>query len=388
MKQFSSRKSQWYIFSSVLRAARFVGLALPSVLLCGFGLAAALPAHQSALAGRPGSNRMLLAAAPDEPTPTPDGDPTPTPGGGYPGYPGNDPTPTPVGGGGYPGYPTATPTPDATPTPAPTPTPLAALHVDALIHNGTNVILNGNNPPAYLGAGIYNTTGAQQTATQTTVPANAAVYSIKAQNNTSSSSPLLVTGGASGNGWTATYFDALQGGNDITAQVTGTGWTTPTLDPGSAYELRLEVAPDTTLGVNAANSIPVTVALPTDATILDVAQATTTRTREITGLRYSLDNGTTWIALPQPGDATFPLTANYDDVIGFKIVRTHPEQPWPLLPDPGPTWDHRGYPYIGEAIWVRFNQVSPDDDHLDVVTAKWGDTLTAQLKVLPAVPDA
>ncbi|MBN2378248.1 T9SS type A sorting domain-containing protein [candidate division WOR-3 bacterium] len=71
------------------------------------------------------------------------------------------------------------------------------------------------------------------------------VFHIKIENDTNTIDPYVVTGSGDSADFTVRYYDALQGGSDITAQITGPGWTTPGLLPyGDFTEIRLEVSGD------------------------------------------------------------------------------------------------------------------------------------------------
>jgi hypothetical protein len=50
-----------------------------------------------------------------------------------------------------------------------------------------------------------------------------------------------ITGPASGDGYTVRYFDTAFGGNDVTDQVTGSGYLTPEIAPREAVPLRVEI---------------------------------------------------------------------------------------------------------------------------------------------------
>ena len=70
---------------------------------------------------------------------------------------------------------------------------------------------------------------------------------------------MKVTGPASDANWTITYFDALTGGTDITALVTGiSGWTSPQLLQNGTLDLRVEVTPKTGAPNGAVNNVLVT----------------------------------------------------------------------------------------------------------------------------------
>jgi len=110
-----------------------------------------------------------------------------------------------------------------------------AFQPDALIHDGTT----------YIGNGIYNTTGAGQSHAHSVQTNARASYYIRFYNDWSRPDSLKVTGPGGSAGWRLSYYDTTDSdaGVDITSSVTGTGWTTSPVAPGSYLRLRLEVTP-------------------------------------------------------------------------------------------------------------------------------------------------
>jgi len=110
----------------------------------------------------------------------------------------------------------------------------------------------------YIGDNTYNTTGADQTKSQTVDNSVTATYEIKVENDSNAPDTLNVSGTAGGGGWTITYYDALSGGSDITSDVIGGGWSTGLLAPGASKEIRVEVTPDSTLAGGSSKEVLVT----------------------------------------------------------------------------------------------------------------------------------
>jgi hypothetical protein len=101
---------------------------------------------------------------------------------------------------------------------------------------------------SYIGDNIYNLTGVGQTKSQTIAPNNTAIYHVKIENDGNGQDGFTVISQIPSDlGWDVQYFDALTGGNNITAQVTSTGWGTGGLNPGQSREIRIEVTPDVTV---------------------------------------------------------------------------------------------------------------------------------------------
>lgn len=93
----------------------------------------------------------------------------------------------------------------------------------------------------YLGDNIYNLDGTDQTAAQSITPGGSVTYYLRLQNDGDTPDSFVVTGSVATPVWPITYFDDWAQGNDITASVTGAGWTSPTLKPGAIMNLRLVI---------------------------------------------------------------------------------------------------------------------------------------------------
>lgn len=95
----------------------------------------------------------------------------------------------------------------------------------------------------FVGDNIYNLTGEQQTRTMPAIPAQAARYIIRVQNDGSSAERFLVRGTPGSQGWLARYL-APQGQDDLTEPITGNaGWLTPPIPAHEGLEFTLEVKP-------------------------------------------------------------------------------------------------------------------------------------------------
>lgn len=127
----------------------------------------------------------------------------------------------------------------------------------------------------YTGDGVINSTAANQSVSQTADWTRPAVYHLKVQNDGTISDSFSIAGDAGGSGWTVRYFDAVTGGNDITAAVIGYGHSTAQLVPGASTEMRVEVAVDPGVRPSASWELFVTVRSATDATITDTVKTTT-----------------------------------------------------------------------------------------------------------------
>ena len=132
----------------------------------------------------------------------------------------------------------------------------------------------------YVGDNIYNTDGAGQSAECAVACNETALYHIKIENDSRNmQESFTVTGtgnGTSGDGtYEVRYFDAPSGGNDITAQVTGAGWTTMYLNTNESTEMRAEVTPMGTVLPNSEWEILIRSTSSGDGSKVDVVLART-----------------------------------------------------------------------------------------------------------------
>ncbi|MHB8521793.1 MAG: right-handed parallel beta-helix repeat-containing protein [Limisphaerales bacterium] len=150
---------------------------------------------------------------------------------------------------------------------------LAERVVDGLIRTAGESVWTGTN--------VY--TVAEQTRSQTVNAGVTAVYYLKARYTGNIVDNLRVTGAAGGGGWTVKYFDSLSPGNELTASITGaSGLTLTNVNPGSAFEFRLEVTPSATVPGNETKAVPVTMSSYSDQTQSDTVQANTTAAPQAT----------------------------------------------------------------------------------------------------------
>lgn len=145
---------------------------------------------------------------------------------------------------------------------------------DNLVKNSTESV--------YVGDGIYNTDGTDQFRSQSANSGTAAVYHVRIENDGTTTGQFNVTGTGDGTSahasWTVAYYDALTAGNDITSQVTGSGWSTGSLAGGAYREIRVEVTSDEDAWGMETYDVLVTSTSSVDPTKIDAVRATTTVT--------------------------------------------------------------------------------------------------------------
>jgi uncharacterized repeat protein (TIGR01451 family) len=120
---------------------------------------------------------------------------------------------------------------------------------DMLVRRLTDVVYNGG--------GIYNSTGSNQTKSVTSDTGKLVVYPLQLVNVGNLTNVFTVAGTAGSDDWTVRYFDALVGGSDITAEVTG-GGAGISLLPGASWEFRAEVTASLAVPPGASNILYVT----------------------------------------------------------------------------------------------------------------------------------
>lgn len=91
----------------------------------------------------------------------------------------------------------------------------------------------------YIGDDVYNASADQQRAGRFARRGTTATYSVRIENDSTSAPDSFRVAGALGSrGFTVGYFD---GGQDVTSEVLAGTWTTPTLQPGQAHVLTVQV---------------------------------------------------------------------------------------------------------------------------------------------------
>ncbi|MBI5699150.1 right-handed parallel beta-helix repeat-containing protein [Candidatus Saganbacteria bacterium] len=133
---------------------------------------------------------------------------------------------------------------------------------------------NQSNGSDYIGEGVFNLSGTNQTKTQALSVGQTATYYFKIKNAGNTAEYISVLGTGDSTGWTVIYYDATSGGNDITSQVTGgSGW--PTLvNSSEAKEIRATV--HSTADTPSTKEVFVTSVSSNNTTKKDVVGATTT----------------------------------------------------------------------------------------------------------------
>jgi Tol biopolymer transport system component len=103
-----------------------------------------------------------------------------------------------------------------------------------------DLLIRATGDAAYLGDNLIEAP-AQQTRNATLVSGRQAIFQVRLQNDGRSADTFRVTGAPESAGWEVRYFEGFTGTHDITAEVTGAGWSTGQLASGAEMPLRIEV---------------------------------------------------------------------------------------------------------------------------------------------------
>jgi len=129
----------------------------------------------------------------------------------------------------------------------------------------------------YLGLGVLNLDGANQTKSQTAANNATIHYFIQVKNagNTTDGFTLTCPASSLASGWKAQFVD-WNTGKDITAAITGAGWKTTAVKPGALTGYTIHLTPNNTLLGGAVSVLTVTAVSALDGTKKDAVKAVTT----------------------------------------------------------------------------------------------------------------
>lgn len=127
----------------------------------------------------------------------------------------------------------------------------------------------------YLGDNLYTESGAGQTISQAIDAGTTAAYYCKVQNDGLATDTLTVTAPAASAGWGVKYQTMGATPVDITAQITGAGWSTGALLPNGVVGIVALVNPASGLAAGLAKTLTITAASGANPAQTDVAVLTT-----------------------------------------------------------------------------------------------------------------
>ena len=139
----------------------------------------------------------------------------------------------------------------------------------------TDMLIKSGPDTSYSGAGTYSTDGANQTKMQNVCAGQKVTYGFRARNGGNAVDSFRITGPAGGSGWSVKYYDFTTSA-DVTTQVTGAGWVSSILAPGTMGGVFVNIKPDSTVPLGSSITLTVTGTSMSDNTKIDVVKAVTT----------------------------------------------------------------------------------------------------------------
>ncbi|MCK5578512.1 MAG: DUF11 domain-containing protein, partial [Planctomycetes bacterium] len=157
----------------------------------------------------------------------------------------------------------------------------AASEVVDAYQPDSHIKLSSEAVGGYLGDDEYNLDGTNQTKNQNHDYGTPAVYHIRLENDGAGADSFTVSATAGSSGWTVVYYDDPAGGNNITADVTGSnGWSTTNkvanIATGSNIEIRVEISGDLTIAAGAVKDLYITSLSQGNIAKRDTVKASTT----------------------------------------------------------------------------------------------------------------
>ena len=139
----------------------------------------------------------------------------------------------------------------------------------------TDMLIKSGPETSYTGAGTYSTDGANQTKSQNVCAGQKVTFGFRARNGGNAIDSFRITGPAGGSGWSVKYYDFTTS-TDVTSQVTGAGWVSSTLAPGTIGGVFVNIKPDSTVPLGSSITLTVTGTSESDNTKIDVVKSVTT----------------------------------------------------------------------------------------------------------------
>ena len=126
----------------------------------------------------------------------------------------------------------------------------------------------------YAGGNVFNDTGSNQTKSVHAEQGARVVYPLQLLNTGNATNYFKVRGSAGTGGWSVRYFDAVNGGSEITDDVTGDG-SVVTLIPNGFWECRAEIMADLSVPDTTTNTVLVRAISTANADRRDTVQMLT-----------------------------------------------------------------------------------------------------------------
>ena len=207
--------------------------------------------------------------------------------------------------------------------------------------NRPDLYVRPSTVPSYIGSGVYNLDGTNQTVGLSVAYGVKATYYVTVKNNGNSPDTFTITGPAAPSGWTVAY---KLGSTVITGAVTTTGWTTALLNPAASIVMTVYVTPSNSAIAGTVATQTVAVTSDGDPTKQDVGVLNTTlpvlirpdlqlRPSTVTSYIgsgiYNLDgtNQTVGLTVANGAKATYYLTLKNNGNIPDSCTITGPAAP-------------------------------------------------------------
>ena len=138
----------------------------------------------------------------------------------------------------------------------------------------TDMLIKSGPETSYSGASTYCTDGTNQTKMQNVCAGQKVTYGFRARNGGNAIDSFKITGPAGGGGWSVKYYDFTTSA-DVTSQVTGAGWVSSILAPGTMGGVFVNIKPDSTVPIGSSITLTMTGTSMSDNTKIDVVKAVT-----------------------------------------------------------------------------------------------------------------
>ncbi|MHB0998294.1 MAG: hypothetical protein ACYC27_03530 [Armatimonadota bacterium] len=138
-----------------------------------------------------------------------------------------------------------------------------------------DLLIKPGNESSYSFNNIYSDDGNSQTKAQNASMNQTVNYAFKVQNDGGANETFKITGTAGGSGWTVKYCDITTNA-DVTAQVTGSGWSSGSLAPGALNGVYVLITPNSTIAAGSSKTLVITAISQSDTSNKDVGKAVTT----------------------------------------------------------------------------------------------------------------
>lgn len=140
-----------------------------------------------------------------------------------------------------------------------------------------DMIIKAGSDTSYIGTGIFNADGNNQTRSQSVSAGQKATYTFRVQNAGNAKDTFRIIGTAGGSGWSVKYYDTTTN-TEITSQVTGAGWVTGIIAPKASAGVYANIRFNSTVSLGSTITLFITGRSESDTTETDTVKAVTAST--------------------------------------------------------------------------------------------------------------